>query len=142
MDQVFLRGYMPPKTYRPLPSAGSLMQTRFCPHRGRRDEIVFLAVHGVEREHPAAQPQRGDQGLHGWDFVRLLVDDLMGEDDLMVDRERAEDVRRLAVRKGVEALPQRLPVDRDEPRRGGGAGSIEPFRMASERPLQFGRIEC
>ena len=33
------------------------------------------------------------------------------------------------------------PVDRDEPRRGGGAGLIEPFRMASERPLQFGRIE-
>ena len=70
------------------------------------------------------------------------VDDLMGEDDLMVDRKRAEDVRCLAVRKGVEALPQRLPVDRDEPRRGGGAGLIEPFRMASERPLQFGRIEC
>ena len=65
----------------------------------------------------------------------------MGEDDLMVDRKRAEDVRCLAVRKGVEALPQRLPVDRDEPRRGGGAGLIEPFRMASERTLQFGRIE-
>ena len=25
---------------------------------------VFLAVHGVEREHPAAQSQRGDQGLY------------------------------------------------------------------------------
>ena len=82
---------------------------------------VFLAVHGVEREHTAAQPERGDQGLHGWDFVRLLVNDLMGEDDLMVDRKRAEDVRRLAVRKGVEALPQRLPVDRDEPRDGAAA---------------------
>ena len=69
---------------------------------------VFLAVHGVEREHAAAQPERSDQGLHGWDFVRLLVDDFMGEDDLMVDRKRAEDVRCLAVREGVEALPQRL----------------------------------
>src|SRR4249920_4267440 len=102
---------------------------------------VFLAVHGVEREYAAAQPQRGDQGLHRRDFVRLLVDDLVGENDLMVDGECAEDVRRLAVREGVKTLPQRLPVDRDEPGWGGGAGLIEPFRMASERPLQFGRIE-
>ena len=50
-----------------------------------------MAVHGVEREHAAAKSERGDQGLHGWDFVGLLVDDLMGEDDLMVDRKRAED---------------------------------------------------
>jgi hypothetical protein len=85
------------------------MQTRFCPHRGRRDEIVFLAVHGVEREHAAAKPERGDQGLHGWDFVRLLVDDLMGEDDLMVDRKRAEDVRCLAVRKGVKLCRSVFP---------------------------------
>ena len=25
---------------------------------------VFLAVHGVEREHPAAQSERSDQGLY------------------------------------------------------------------------------
>ena len=76
---------------------------------------VFLAVHGVEREYAAAQPQRGDQGLHRRDFVRLLVDDLVGENDLMVDGECAEDVRRLAVREGVKTLPQR--VDRDGPHR-------------------------
>ena len=66
-------------------------------------------MHGVEREHPAAQPERGDQGLHCRDFVRLLVDHLVGKDDLMVDRERAENMRRLAVRESVKALPQRLP---------------------------------
>jgi hypothetical protein len=51
------------------------MQTRFCPPQGvpGRAEIVFLAVHGVEREYPATQPQRGDQGLHRRDFVRLLI---------------------------------------------------------------------
>ena len=65
----------------------------------------------------------------------------MGEDDLVIDRERAENVRRLAICEGVEALPQRLPVDRDEAGWGGGAGSIEPVGMAPKRLLQFGRIE-
>ena len=92
---------------------------------------VFLTVHGVEREHPAAQPKRGDQGLHRRDFVRFLIDHLMGEDDL--DRERAENVRRLAICEGVEALPQSLPINRDEAGWRLGAGSIEPVRMAPER---------
>ena len=65
----------------------------------------------------------------------------MGEDDLMVDRERAEDVRRLAVGEGVEAMSQRLPVDCNEPGRGSGTGSIEPLGVATEGLLQFGRIE-
>jgi hypothetical protein len=36
---------------------------------------VFLAVHGVEREHAAAKPERGDQALllHHFHFRRAAL---------------------------------------------------------------------
>src|SRR5271165_3960007 len=70
---------------------------------------VFLAVHGVEREHPAAQPQRSDQGLHRRDFVRLLVDDLMGEDDLMIDGEALRTCAALRSAKASKLLRNVFP---------------------------------
>ena len=49
----------------------------------------------------------------------------------MIDRERAENVRRLAIREGVEALPQRLPsiaMKRD------GASAVEALLIEGEVP--------
>lgn len=48
--------------------------------------------------------------------VRSLVDDLVSEDDLLMNGEEAEDMRRLAVCKNVETLLQSFSVDGDEQR--------------------------
>src|SRR3954447_6364473 len=77
---------------------------------------VFLTVQGVDGEDAAGQAERFDQGLDGWDLVRLLRDDLMGQDDPMIDGESAQHMRRLSVREGIEAAPERLAVDCDETR--------------------------
>lgn len=66
---------------------------------------MFLAVHGVEREHAPAQTHLGDQGLDRRDLVGLLVDDGVGEDDLVVDPKGAENMGRLAVGELIKALP-------------------------------------
>src|SRR3954465_14461394 len=75
---------------------------------------VFLTVQGVERENAAGQAERFDQALDGWDLVRRLLDDFMGQDDPMIDGESAQHMRRLSVREGIEAAPERLAVDRGE----------------------------
>src|SRR3954452_24403990 len=74
---------------------------------------VFLTVQGVDREDAAGQAERFDQGLDGWDLVRPLRDDFMGQDDPMIDGESAQHMRRLSVREGIEAAPERLAVDRN-----------------------------
>ena len=77
---------------------------------------VFLTVHGVDRENAAGQAECFDQALDGWDLIRLLLDDFMGQDDPMIDGESAQHMRRLSVREGIEAAPKRLAVDCDEAR--------------------------
>src|SRR3954464_15171700 len=77
---------------------------------------VFLTGHGVDGEDAAGQAERFDQALHSWDLVRLLRDDFMGQDDPMIDGESAQHMRRLSVREGIEAAPERLAVDCDEAR--------------------------
>jgi hypothetical protein len=77
---------------------------------------VFLTVHGVDGEDAAGQAERFDQGLDGWDLVRLLLDDFMSQDDSMIDGKSAQHMRRLSVREGIKAAPERLAVDRDEAR--------------------------
>ena len=78
--------------------------------------MFFLTVHGVDGEDTAGQAERFDQGLDGWDLVRLLSDDLMSQDEPRIDRERAQHMRRLSVREGIKAAPERLAVDCDETR--------------------------
>src|SRR3954464_3206958 len=94
---------------------------------------VFLTGHGVDGEDAAGQAERFDQALHSWDLVRLLRDDVMGQDDPMIDGESAEHMRRLSVREGIEAAPERLAVDRDEARWRGSACVVEPLGVTSER---------
>ena len=94
---------------------------------------VFLTVHGVDREDAAGQAERFDQALHSWDLVRLLRDEFMGQDDPMIDGKSAQHMRRLSVREGIKAAPERLAVDRDEARWCGFACMIEPLGVTSER---------
>ena len=75
-----------------------------------------MTVHGVDREDAAGQAERFDQGLDGWDLVRLLPYDLMSQDDPMIDGESAQHMRCLSVGEGIKAAPERLAVDRDEAR--------------------------
>lgn len=63
------------------------------------------------------------------------------ENDLMVDAEGAEHMRRFAIGESVEALPEGLSVDGDEAGRGVRAGAVEAFRMTTERFLELVRIE-
>src|SRR5215210_417960 len=102
---------------------------------------VFLTGHGVDREDAAGQAERFDEGLDGWDLVRRLLDDFMSQDDPMIDGESAQPMRRLSVREGIKAAPERLAVDRDEARWCGFACMIEPLGVTSERLFQFGLVE-
>src|SRR4051794_41322669 len=84
---------------------------------GRLGDLdVFLTVHGVDGEDAAGQAERFDQGLDGWDLVRLLPDDFMSQDDPMIDGEGAQHMRRLSVSEGIKAAPERLAVDCNEAR--------------------------
>src|SRR4051812_29649136 len=77
---------------------------------------VFLTVHGVDGEDAAGQAERFDQGLDGWDLVRLLPDNVMSQNDPMIDGESAQHMRRLSVSEGIKAAPERLAVDCNEAR--------------------------
>src|SRR5215212_11364909 len=92
---------------------------------------VFLTVHDVDREDAAGQAERFDQSLDGWDLVRRLPDDLMGQDDPMIDGESAQHMRRLSVGESIKAAPERLAVDRYEARWRGSACMIEPLGVTS-----------
>ena len=101
---------------------------------------VFLAVQGVGGEQDAAQAQPLDQRLRRRDLV-ALGDLLVGEDERRLAGEGAEHLRRGPVVQVVEAAPQRLAVQRDDPppRRGGGVPEL--LGVAAEGGLQFGRVE-
>src|SRR5215212_1567222 len=101
---------------------------------------VFLAVQGVGGEQDAVQAQLLDQRLGRRDLV-ALGDLLMGQDERALAGEGAEHLRRGLVVEMVEAAPQRLAVQRNEPppRRGGGV--TEMLGVAAEGGLDRGRVE-
>ena len=100
-------------------------------------------MHGVEGEQASGQAECGDHVLGGGDFIALLGDRQVAEDDLAVAGERAQQMRRLAVVKGVEAAAQRLAVD-------GNADQFDALfghrrrqcgRMLTEHPLNLRPVE-
>ena len=86
------------------------------------------------------QAQLLDQRLGRRDLV-ALGDLLMGQDERALAGEGAEHLRRGLVVEMVEAAPQRLAVQRDDPppRRGGGV--TEMLGVAAEGGLDLGRVE-
>ena len=75
------------------------------------------------------------------DLVRLLIDHFMRENDLVIDGEGAEHMRRLTVGECVEASLQGFSIDCDEAGGLCGAGAVEAFRMTTKRLLEFIRIK-
>ena len=100
---------------------------------------VFLGVHGVKREQAPGQAEGRDHLLGGGDFIALLGDRQVAEDDLAVAGERAQHMGRLAIVEGVEAAAQRLAVD-GHADRGGPVFSPVFSSVFNRRRRQFGRV--
>jgi hypothetical protein len=100
---------------------------------------VFLAVQGVGGEQDAPQAQLADQRLGRRDLV-APGDLLVGQDERVLAGEGAEHLGGGPVVEVVEAAPQRLAVQRDDPlRRRSGAPAM--LGVAAEGGLQLGRGE-
>ncbi len=69
---------------------------------------VFLTVHGVHREQPAFQLQRLDHGLRGGDFVAFAIHFQMAQDQRVIHREGAQNMRRPLVVESIKTVPERL----------------------------------
>jgi hypothetical protein len=99
-------------------------------------------VHGIERDdHAWGDPKLGQKRLSGRDLVGLLSDIDMGEHERGVGRERAEQLRRGAVVKIVEAAPQRLAVECDGAVSRRRVGRLQTRRMLAEHGFDLGGIE-
>ena len=101
---------------------------------------VFLAVQGVGREQDAVQAQLLDQRLGRRDLV-ALGDLLMGQDERRLAGERAEHLGGGLIVQVVEAAPQRLAVQRDDPPPRCGADVTKMLGVAAEGGLDLGRVE-
>jgi hypothetical protein len=102
---------------------------------------VFLAVQGVGGEQGAAHAKGLDQGLGGRDLVRRVANLLVGQDQGGLAGEGAQHVRGGPVVQVVEAVPERLAVERDHARPRCRHPLAERPRMLAEGGLQGGRIE-
>ena len=70
-------------------------------------------MHGIDGDDSAGEAEFGEQSLHRWDFVRLLVAVEMRQHQRCVGGERTQNMRGLAVLEMVEAVAQRLAVNGD-----------------------------
>src|SRR3712207_4959770 len=101
---------------------------------------VFLAVQGVGGEQHAPYPEFLDQGLGGADLV-ALIDLLVGQDERRLAGEGAEHLGGGLVVEMVEAAPQRLAVQGDDPPPWPGGGVPKMLGMTAKSGLDRGRIE-
>src|SRR6187397_1922695 len=74
--------------------------------------MLFLTMHGIDRDHRVGQRKRAEQTLDRRDFIGLFVAVEMRQHQSRVGSEGAEYVRGAAVKKVVEASPQGLAIDR------------------------------
>ena len=95
-------------------------------------------MQGVGGEQDAAQAQLLDQRLGRRDLV-AFADLLMREDESRLAGERAQHLGGGLVVQVVEAAPQRLAIQRDDPPPWRGGGVTEVLGMAAERGLDRGR---
>jgi hypothetical protein len=97
-------------------------------------------VQGVGREQDAAQAQLLDQRLRRRDLI-ALGDLLMRQDEGRLAGEGAEHLGGGLVVQMVEAAPQRLAIQRDDPSPRQGGGVPKMLGMAAEGGLDLGRLE-
>ena len=102
----------------------------------------FLAMQRIERDDGIfADAQFGEQALRGRDFVGLLSNVDVGEQEGSVGRERAQYLSCSAVIEVVEAASQCLAIQRDAALPGGRTCGLQQGGMAAEDRLDRGRIE-
>src|SRR5215218_2724432 len=101
---------------------------------------VFLAVQGVGGEQHAPHPEFLDQGLGGADLV-ALIDLLVGQDEGGVAGEGTEHLGGGLVVKMVEAAPQRLAIQGDDPPPWPSGGVTKMLGMTAKSGLDLGRVE-
>lgn len=102
---------------------------------------VFLTVHGVGGHDTFGQPEFGEQALNRRDFVLLLADFDVAEDQGGGRVERADQMDGGTVGEVIETPAQRLAVEGDDPNAFaadlvGQNGSVD-----AEDPLQLARIK-
>lgn len=104
---------------------------------------VFLAVHGVERDHPSGEIEFGKQRLGGRDFVGFIVDLDVRDGERGLNGKSAEDLFGSTVVETIKASAQDFTVDRQNPAltRRTGRRSAQICSMGSERRLDIGRIK-
>src|SRR5689334_11770360 len=74
--------------------------------------MLFLTMHGIDRDHRVGQRKRAEQTLDRRNFIGLFVAVEMRQHQSRVGSEGAEYVRGAAVKKVVEASPQGLAINR------------------------------
>ena len=75
--------------------------------------MVFLAMHGVERDDAAGKLKLAEQLLRGGDLIGLLRDIDMRQDQAGLNVESVQQLRGLAIVEIVKASPECLAIDRD-----------------------------
>ena len=108
----------------------------------RQPRRFFLTVHGVEGDDAVGELEFAEQLLRGGDFVGLLFDIDMGEDQAGFDVECMQQLGCLAVVEVVETSPERLAIQRDAAPRGIGFGIPQISGVAAEYLLDGLRIEA
>lgn len=103
-------------------------------------------MHGIEGEQAPGQAEGGDQILGGGDFVALIVDRQVAENDLVIAGECAQHMGRLAVVEGIKAAAQRLAVNGHASRLGRVPLVVRRCRQSSrvlaEHGLDRGRVQA
>jgi hypothetical protein len=102
---------------------------------------VFLTVHGIDGDKSAGETEFGEQCLHCWDFVRLLVTVEMRQHQRRVGGKHAQNMRGLAVLEMIEAVAQRLAVDGDMALPRGSGLRVQNGSMATENVFHRNGIQ-
>ena len=101
----------------------------------RRPRRFFLAVHGVEGDDAVRDMEFAEQLLRGGDFVGLVRDIDVRQDETGFDLEGVQYLGRLAVGEIVEASSERLAIDRDDTSCRIGNGAAQTSGVLAENLL-------
>ena len=108
----------------------------------RRPRRFFLAVHGIERDDAVGELKFAEQLLGGGNFVGLVRDIDMGQDQAGFGVECVQHLGCLAVIEVVETSPECLAIDRDDTSRRIGCGVPQTSGVLTKNLFDRLRIEA
>src|SRR6201989_3070018 len=103
--------------------------------------MLFLTMHGIDRDHRVGQRKRAEQTLDCRNFIGLFVAVEMRQHQSGVRSEGAKYVRGASVEKFAEASPQCLAIDRHMTLTSAVRRVVQHGGMATERSFDRGGIE-